>query len=191
MSFVENFSILKDPRSEINQRHNLLDILFLAGTAVMSGAEGWKDIKDFGEEKLDWLRQYRDFKHGIPADDTIARVISGLDSEQFTLCFVNWVNELRSKDGREQIAIDGKTLRRSYTGDRTTALHSITAWSKRNGLILAQMRSNGKANEKASVLEMLDLLELKGAIVTADAMNTEKKIAKKIHDKGGDYVLCV
>ncbi|HAT8752936.1 TPA: ISAs1 family transposase, partial [Legionella pneumophila] len=62
MSFVENFSILKDPRSEINQRHNLLDILFLAGTAVMSGAEGWKDIKDFGEEKLDWLRQYRDFK---------------------------------------------------------------------------------------------------------------------------------
>ncbi|HCR5091023.1 TPA: ISAs1 family transposase, partial [Legionella pneumophila] len=147
--------------------------------------------KDFGEEKLDWLRQYRDFKHGIPADDTIARVISALDSEQFTLCFVNWVNELRSKDGREQIAIDGKTLRRSYTGDRTTALHSITAWSKRNGLILAQMRSNGKANEKASVLEMLDLLELKGAIVTADAMNTEKKIAKKIHDKGGDYVLCV
>ncbi|WP_411372917.1 ISAs1 family transposase, partial [Legionella pneumophila] len=89
------FSYLKITLSEINQRHNLLHILFLAG------AEGWKDIKDFGEEKLDWLRQYRDFKHGIPADDTIARVISALDSEQFTLCFVSWVNELRSKDGRE------------------------------------------------------------------------------------------
>ncbi len=191
MSFVESFSIIADPRSEINLRHDLLDILFLAATAVMSGAEGWKDIKDFGEEKIDWLRQYRDFNHGIPADDTIARIISALDSEQFTLCFVSWVNELRSKDGREQIAIDGKTLRRSFTGDRTTALHSITAWSKQNGLVLAQKRSKGKANEKASVLEMLDLLELKGAIVTADAMNTEKKIAKKICDKGGDYVLCV
>ena len=85
-------------------------------------------------------------------------------NEQFTQCFIDWVNELRIQQGTEQIAIDGKTLRRSFTGARTSALHSITAWSKTNGLVLAQLKSKGKKNENHSVLELLDLLELKGSM---------------------------
>lgn len=191
MLFIERFSILEDPRTDINKKYELLDILFLTATAVLSGAEGWKDIKEFGDAKLDWLRQYRPFTSGIPVDDTIARIIGAIDSEQLTACFVSWVNGLRKEFNREQIAIDGKTLRRSFDGERTTALHSITAWSKENGLVLCQKQSQGKKNENATVLEMLDMLSVKGAIVTLDAMNTQKKIAKKICDKGGDYVLCV
>ncbi len=191
MSFLTHFSVINDPRHEINKKHDLLDILFLTASAVMSGAQGWKDIHAFGEAKLTWLRQYRAFEAGIPVDDTIARVISALDPTHFTQCFVAWVNELRTQKGGEHIAIDGKTLRRSFSGERSTALHSITAWSKTNGLVLAQRKSAGKKNEHQSVLAMLDILELKHSVVTLDAMNTQKKIAKKINAKGGDYVLCV
>ena len=191
MSFIDHFSDLEDPRSDINKRYELLDIVFLVATAVMSGAEGWKEIKEFGDNKLEWLRQYRPYAQGIPVDDTIARIIGALSPEGFVSCFMNWVNELRAKEGGDQIAIDGKTLRRSFNGERTTALHSIAAWSKTNGLVLSQMKSQGKKNENVSVLAMLDLLELKGSIVTMDAMNTQKKIVDSIHKKGGDYVLPV
>ncbi len=191
MSFLEHFSIIEDSRYDINKKHNLLDVLFLTATAVMSGAEGWKDIQEFGKAKLDWLRQYRCFESGIPVDDTIARIISALDSGQFTRCFIAWVNELRSSKGCRQIAIDGKTLRHSFQGERSTALHSITAWSKTHGLVLAQMKSKNKKNENMSALELLDLLELNGAVITMDAMNTEKKIVEKIQRYGGDYLLPV
>lgn len=191
MSFIEHFSIIEDPRKDINVKHDFLDVLFLTVSAVISGAEGWQDIEDFGRDKLDWLRLHRPFKNGIPVDDTIARIVRVIEPEQFNQAFVNWVNEVRRDNGKEQIAIDGKTLRHSFDGDKNTALHSITAWSKSNGLILAQSRSQGKKNENSSILDMLDTLSISGAIVSADAMNTQKKIAAKIHAKGGDYVLCV
>ncbi len=158
-------------------------------SAVLSGAEGWTDIKAFGDEKLDWLRRYRPFANGIPVDDTIARVVRAIDPEQFNRAFLNWVNEVRGASGQEQIALDGKTLRRSHEGDRQAALHSITAWGHECGLVLAQLKSTGKKNEQASVLEMLDMLHIKGAHITADAMNTQKKIVERIHGKGGDYTL--
>ncbi len=108
----------------------LIDIVFLVATAFMSGAESWKEIQAFRENKLGWLRQYRPYAQGIPVDDTIARTIAALCPEAFTTCFMNWVNELRLAKGREQIAIDGTTLRRSFSAQRTTELYSITAWSK-------------------------------------------------------------
>jgi len=191
MSLIEQFSIIEDPRSHINQKHDLLDILFLTVSAVVSGAEGWSDIEYFGINKLSWLRQYREFKHGIPVDDTIARIIRAINPEQFNQAFINWVNEVRSDNGHEQIAIDGKTLRHSYGEDHHSALHSITAWSKSAGLVLAQSKSQGKKNENQSVLEMLDILNIKGSLISADAMNTQKKICKKIISKQADYVLCV
>ncbi|MDQ7072371.1 MAG: ISAs1 family transposase [Gammaproteobacteria bacterium] len=191
MSFLAHFGDIDDPRNPINVKHDLLDVLFLAVSAVISGAEGWKDIKEFGDEKLDWLRQYRTFNNGIPVDDTIARIIRAIEPEQFNRAFINWVNEVRSEKGQEQIAIDGKTLRHSFDGERHTALHSITAWSKSQGLVLAQLKSTGKKNENASVLDMLDHLNIKGALISADAMNTQRKIADKIIKKQGDYILCV
>ncbi|MCY4363182.1 MAG: ISAs1 family transposase [Gammaproteobacteria bacterium] len=189
MSLLAQLATIDDPRRDINKKHALLDILFLTVSAVLSGAEGWKDIKEFGDEKLDWLRQYRPFGNGIPVDDTIARVVRAIDPTQFNRAFIAWVNEVRRAQGQEQIALNGKTLRRSHDGEKQAALHSITAWGHECGLVLAQMKSSGKKNEQASVMEMLELLQVDGAHITADAMNTQKKIARKIHEKGGDYTL--
>lgn len=112
--------------------------------------------------------------------------------EEFTKCFISWVNELRRFEGKEQIAIDGKTLRHTFTdGDRMTALHSVTVWSGSNGLVLGQSRSKGKKNENKTVMELLDLIEMKDAIITMDAMNTQRQIVEKIHKKQADYVLSV
>lgn len=191
MIFIDCFKEIEDPRTDINVRHNLLDVIFLTITGIVSGCEGWKDIHEFGLAKLDWLRQYRCFEHGIPVDDTIARIISALDPQAFTRCFISWVNELRRCDGKDIIAIDGKTLKRSYqtSEDKMTALHSVTVWSKENGLVLAQSRSKGKKNENKTVLELVELLELKDAIITIDAMNSQKVIAEKIYQKKADYVM--
>ncbi|HAT8180831.1 TPA: ISAs1 family transposase, partial [Legionella pneumophila] len=192
MSFIDYFGEITDPRKDINVKHDLLDFIFLTITAVVSGCEGWKDSYDFGRVKLSWLRQYREFKNGIPVDDTIARIISSLVPEEFTRCFIAWVNELRGFEGKEQIAIDGKTLHHSFTdGDRMTALHRVTVWSKSNGLVLGQSRSRGKKNENKTVIELLDLIEIKDAIITMDAMNTQRQIVEKIQQKQADYVLSV
>ena len=189
MSVLTHSATIDDPRRDINKKHEWLDILFLTVSAVMSGAGGWKDIKDFGDEKLDWLRRYRLFHNGIPVEDTIARVVRAIDPEQFNRAFLSWVNEVRRAQGQEQIALDGKTLRRSHDGDRQTALHRITAWGHECGLVLAQMKSTGKKHEPASVLALLELLQVTGAHITAEALNTQKKLARKLHGKGGDYTL--
>lgn len=192
MSFIDYFGEISDPRKDINVKHNLLDVIFLTITGIISGCEGWKDIYDFGCAKLSWLRQYREFKNGIPVDDTIARIISALVPEEFTKCFIGWVNEFRRYEGKELISIDGKTLRHSFQdGDRMTALHSVTVWSKSNGLVLGQSRSKGKKNENKTVLELLDLIEMRDAVITMDAMNTQRQIVEKIQQKKADYILSV
>lgn len=191
MSFLSHFSEITDPRTQINVRHDFLDVIFLTVSAVLSGAEGWSDIEVFGRDKLDWLRRYRPFESGIPVDDTIARIVRVICPEQLNNAFMNWVNEVRVETGKPQIAIDGKTLRHSYDGDKHTALHSITAWSKDAGLVLAQLKSSGKKNENATVLDILDTLNIKGALISADAMNSQKKIVEKICTENADYVLCI
>ena len=191
MSFLSHFSEVTDPRTQINVQHDFIDVIFLTVSAVLSGAEGWSDIEVFGRDKLDWLRQYRPFENGIPVDDTIARIVRVICPEQLNKAFMNWVNEVRVETGKPQIAIDGKTLRHSYDGDKQTALHSITAWSKDAGLVLAQLKSSGKKNENASVLDLLDTLNIKGALISADAMNSQKKIVEKICSENADYVLCI
>jgi len=191
MSFVDHFSHIEDPRKPINLKYNFLDMLFLTFAGVVSGAEGWSDIVNFGHNKLDWLQQYRDFEHGIPVDDTLARIIRAIEPIQLNQAFIDWVNEERRETGKEQIAIDGKTLRGSRDAEQHSALHSITAWSKSEGLVLAQLQSSTKKNENASVLEVLNVLNVKGATITVDAMNTQRKIAERIIDKKGDYVMCV
>lgn len=192
MSFIDYFGSVNDPRKDINVKHELLDVIFLTITGVTSGCEGWKDIYEFGCAKIEWLRKYRPFKNGIPVDDTIARIISALVPEEFTKSFIDWVNELRSYEGKEQISIDGKTLRHSFNnGDRMSALHSVTVWSKSNGLVLAQSRSKGKKNENKTVMELLDLIEINNAIITMDAMNTQRSIEAKLIQRKADYVLPV
>lgn len=189
MSFIEHFGKLDAPRSHINKNHELLDIIFLTVVGIVSGAEGWKDIKQFGDNKLTWLRQFRDFRNGIPVDDTIARVISALEPDSLLRCFISWVNEYRHSQGKELITFDGKTLRHSFDGDRQSALHSVSAYAVGQKLVLGQCRSKGKKNEVATVMELIELLELKNSIVTADAMSCLKKVRHAITKKEADYVL--
>ena len=188
MSFVDHFSVIPDPRKDINVLHNLLDILFLTVSAILCGADSWYEIEYFGKSKVDWLKKYRRFENGIPSHDTIARVIANINPDILAQSFIGWVNGLRQKNGRDVIALDGKTLRGSFNGDRHTALHVLSAWSKNNGLVLGQLKSKGKKNEIKTIPELLDLLELEGVIVTCDAMGCQKDIAEKIIAKKADYV---
>jgi predicted transposase YbfD/YdcC len=191
MSFINHFNDIQDTRSHINKKHELLDVIFLTVTAIISGAEGWKDIKQFGDSKLTWLRKFRSFENGIPVDDTIARIISSLAPEALLACFVSWVNELRDANNQSVIAFDGKTLRHSYDGDKKTAIHSVSAYAAEQGLVLAQCKSKSKKNEVSTVMALIELLELKGNIITADAMHCLKKVTKAVSKKDGDYLLQV
>lgn len=189
--FLDEIASITDPRKDINIKHNLLDILFLTFAAVVSGAEGWSEISEFGRNKLEWLRKYHRFEHGLPSEDTIARVIKSIKPDALNQAFIAWVNSIRCTSEQPQIAIDGKTLKSSRDGEKHNALHSITAWCQDSNLVLAQLKSEGKKNEQASVLDILDVLNLKGAVVTVDAMNSQKKIAEKIIDYHADYVFCI
>jgi len=189
-SLIEHFSELKDSRLERKKRHKLLDIIVLTVCAVVSGAEGWEGIAEFGEEKLDWLRQYVDFKNGIPSHDCIAYVMQRLCPIRFRECFMNWTQSVTEKVGGEVIAIDGKTARGSRDRRHNRSpLHMVSAWASKSRLVLGQQQTAEKSNEITAIPELLKLLELKGCIVTIDAMGCQKSITKQIVEQGGDYVL--
>ena len=191
-SLLEHFASLEDPRIERHREHELLDILVLAVSAVVSGAEGWEAIEEFGEAKLEWLRQYVPLANGIPSHDTIARVISRLSAKGLQECFVSWVQSVTEVSAGEIVAIDGKTVRRSFErAGRKQAIHMVSAWAKTNGVVLGQVKTEEKSNEITAIPRLLEVLALKGCIVTIDAMGCQTQIAKKIVDAGADYVLAV
>jgi predicted transposase YbfD/YdcC len=192
LSLLEHFADLPDPRIDRTKRHLLLDIIVLSICAVIAGAEGWEDIEEFGKQKHEWLKTFLRLPNGIPSHDTINRVFRMLKPEQFQECFLRWIDTLHQELGFKRIAIDGKTLRRSH--DRASAknaLHLVSAWSVENHLTLGQVAVDAKSNEITAIPKLLEILELKGAIVTIDAMGCQKEIAQKIIDGGGDYVLAV
>lgn len=191
-TFLQHFDSIQDPRIERCKKHNLFDILLLAISAVISGAEGWQDIEDFGHSKLNWLRQYRPFESGIPKHDTIARVICRLKSEEIEASFQSWIGALIKDTGCDVIAIDGKTARRSFTTKgRKNALHTVSAWSCNNQLVLGQVATDVKSNEITAIPELLERLDIENSIITLDAMGCQSQIAKQIVSKNGDYVLAL
>jgi len=191
-NFLKHFATIEDPRIDRCKRHELMDILFLSICAVLSNAEGWEDIEDFGHSKLDWLRKYLPFANGIPKHDTIARVLSRLDASSLQQSFFEWIKELVTEVDGDIIAIDGKAARRSFeTKGRRNPLHVVSAWSCENGIVMGQRKVADKSNEITAIPVLLDILELKGATVTIDAMGCQKEIAKKIIKKQGDYVLAL
>lgn len=192
LAFGRHFGDLKDPRIERTKKHLLLDIVVLAICAVICGAEGWEDIEEYGRQKHKWLRTFLQLPFGIPSHDTISRVFQQLKPEEFHRCFMSWITTLHEDLGLNLIPIDGKTLRRSFDrASAKSALHLVCAWSVANHLVLAQQAVDGKSNEITAIPELLKLLELKGAIVTIDAIGCQKSIAEQIVDGGGDYVLAV
>lgn len=191
-TFLKHFESITDPRIERCKKHNLLDILLLAISAVISGAEGWEDIEDFGHLKLDWLRKYRDFEAGIPKHDTIARVICRLKADEIEHAFQSWVSSLVKVTGCDVIAIDGKTARRSFTTkDRKNALHTVSAWSCQHQLVLGQTAVSEKSNEITAIPELLSMLDIENSIITLDAMGCQRAIAEQIIKQKADYVLAL
>ena len=189
---IEHFSKLEDPRVDRNKKHELIDVIVLCVCAVLSGAEGWCDIEEFGRTKLGWLRRYVPLANGIPVDDTIARIISALSVSGFQECFLSWMEDVVKLSDGEIIALDGKTHRRSHDRKRgVKALHMVSAWACRNGVVLGQVKTQEKSNEIVAVPELLGKLELKGCIVTLDAMGCQRTIAKQVKEGGGDYVLAL
>ena len=142
--------------------------------AVISGAESWEDIEDFGETHLDFLKQYGDFENGIPVHDTIARVVSCISPAKFHECFINWMRDCHSSDDKDVIAIDGKTLRHSYDKSRRRgAIHVISAFSTMHSLVIGQIRTDEKSNEITAIPELLNMLDIKGKIMKKDSVKKE------------------
>jgi len=192
LTIIEHFEELEDPRQAGKIEHQLSDIILLCISALLCGAEGWHDIEIFGEARLDWLKKYGNFENGIPVDDTIARVMSALNSKQFESCFINWMKSVTTATKGDVVSVDGKTLRRSFDRKNSKrAIHMVSAFAKKNGVVLGQSKTKEKSNEITAIPELLDLLEIKGCIVTIDAMGCQQKITKKIIQKEADYVIMV
>ncbi len=185
------FDDLDDPRPGHNVMHLLPDMLAIAVLAVICGAEGWVEVATFGRCKRAWLRTFLRLPHGIPSHDTFGRVFGLLDPQQFERCFLNWTASL-AKDKSRLIAIDGKTLRRSFDrADGREAIHMVSAWCQKNHLVLGQWATEAKSNEITAIPKLLDLLDLSGAVVSIDAMGCQRQIARQIVEQGGDYLLQV
>lgn len=184
------FRKLKDPRVSRRKKHLLLDIIVLTLCAVICGCTDWQQIATFGRCRLPWLKRFLCLPHGIPSHDTLERVFDRLEPQAFQACFRDWMHALHQALGLSQIAIDGKTLRGSGVGGRQ-ALHLVSAWATANCLSLGQVAVAEKSNEIPAIPQLLELLDVQGALVTLDAMGCQKEIAAKIVARGGDYVLTV
>jgi len=192
LSLAYHFAELTDPRIDRSRLHDLLDIVAIAICAVVAGADTWDDIEDFGRAKHDWLKTFLDLPNGIPCHDTYRRLFERLDPAEFQRGFLGWIEALHEATERQVIAIDGKTLRRSF--DRAkgrSALHLVHAWATANHLLLGQVAVDEKSNEITAIPKLLKMLELSGAIVTIDAMGCQKEIARTIRGRKADYLLAL
>jgi len=175
-----------------NKKHLLIDILTIAICAVVSGADDWVAVAEFGRSKAAWLEQYLALPNGIPSHDTFGDVFARICPKQFQACFLNWVQEVFELTGGQVIPIDGKTLRRSHDRSRgKAAIHVVSAWASANKIVLGQVKTEEKSNEITAIPELLRLLEIKGCLVTIDAMGCQTEIAAQIIDQGGDYILAL
>jgi len=192
-SLHQVFRQISDPRVERRKLHNLLDIIILSILAVLCGADTYEEIELFGKENHSFLKQFLSLKNGIPSHDTVNRVFQMINPRRFERCFITWSQGLKEDHILERvIAIDGKTVRGSKdTFHHKSPLHSVHAWSVENGICLAQIACGEKSNEITIIPKVLELLEIKGAIVTIDAMGTQTAIVEKIIEKEGDYILAV
>lgn len=189
VEFLASFDALDDPRQQAKVLYPLPEILLLCLCAVLGGADSWVEVALYGQQKLEFLRRFLPFAHGVPSHDQLGNVFARLDAQQFQSCFIAWVERFTAAV-RGVVAVDGKTLRRSL--DRAAEqgpIHMISAWSSQQRLVLGQCKVADKSNEIPAIPELLRLLELHGAVVTCDAMGCQREIAAQIVDQQADYVL--
>jgi predicted transposase YbfD/YdcC len=189
-SIKKYFRRLPEPRVAGRSRHLLVDIVIIAICAVIADCDDWSDIAQFGQKREAWFRRFLKLPHGIPSHDTFERVFAALDSRAFQGCCLKWFAAVGEALGLGHIAIDGKTLRGSGTSE-LRPLHVVSAWATEANLTLGQVAVDKKSNEITAIPKLLELLDLHGALVTIDAMGCQKEIAKKIVERGGDYLLTV
>jgi predicted transposase YbfD/YdcC len=195
---IAYFDDLEDPRSTINQKHPLVSVVVIAMMAVLAGAGGPTAIAKWAALKAEFLVGVLALPNGIPRKDVFRRVLSLLKPEAFQTCFVNWLQSLRAQAAaatevdKPVLAVDGKTARRSHDKSKGLgALHAVSVWASEFGLSLGQVACQEKSNEITAIPELLRLVDIKGTIITIDAMGTQKAIAAQIIDSGADYVLAL
>jgi len=191
-SLEECFKDLPDPRVQGRCDHKLLDIIVIAVCGVLCGADSWTGIETFGKSKRVWLSENLELENGIPSHDTFAYVFARLDSQAFQASFARWVESVFHVTKGQVIAIDGKTARRSH--DKTIgkdAIHMVSAWASRNGIVLGQRKVDAKSNEITAIPELLRLLDVTGCLITIDAIGCQTEIARVIRDEKADYLLRV
>jgi predicted transposase YbfD/YdcC len=191
-SVLQHFQEMEDPRVERGQNHPLVSLVSIAILATLAGADSFVAIERYGKAKQSWLETFLELPKGIPSHDTFGRVMAMLSPEDLETRFLAWVSRISERLGVELVHIDGKTVRGSYDREgQLKALHSVSAWSSEHGLVLGQQKVDAKSNEITAVPLLLKLLNLKGTIVTLDAMGTQTAIATQIKQAEGDYVLAL
>lgn len=186
-----HFQQLQDPRGP-SRWHRMDEMLMIAILAVLCGASGWTEVQQFGQAKIKWLKTFLTLPHGIPSHDTFGRLFAALDPTQLEQCFINWTASLAKSSGGKLVAIDGKTIRRSF--DRASgkaAIHMISAFAADNHLVLGQLACEVKSNEITALPRLLKLLDLRGATVTVDALHCQKDTATAIRNAGANYLMQV
>lgn len=189
-SLVNCFENLTDPRIDRTKLHKLIDIVVMAICAVVAGCDTFDAIEVFCTAQEQWFRRFLELPNGIPSQDTFERVFARIDPKQFRASFSTWAKELAGIFTNEVIAIDGQTMRGAKrSGQSKSPIHIVSAWAVGLRLVLAQTKVDEKSNEITAIPEVLKLLDIKGCIVTMDAMGCQQKIAQQIIDQKGDYVL--
>jgi len=195
---VSYFDQLEDPRSTINQKHPLVSVVVIALMAVLAGAGGPSAIARWAALKAELLMNVLPLPNGIPRKDVFRRVLALLQPQAFQACFASWLESLRTEAAaadpvdKPVLAVDGKTARRSYNRRKGLgALHSVSVWASEFGLSLGQVACAEKSNEITAIPELLRLVDIRGTIITIDAIGTQKAIAEQIVDSGADYVLAL
>ena len=189
--FFNYFITIYDPRQDEKVKHKLIDVIFIVVCAMICNCNDWREIEIWAEERQDWLSKYLELPNGIPSQYTYQRVFDVIDPKQFGRCFTQWMKDVTEVSKGTVVAIDGKTARGTAEKDKK-AIHIVNAWCSSNKMILGQVKTDEKSNEITAVPELLDMLFLKGCIVTVDAMNTQKKTVEKIvKEKKADYVVAL
>ncbi len=191
-SLIDHFLVITDPRLNRTKRHNLIDIIVIAVCGVVCSCETWVDIEEYGHSKKDWFRKFLELPGGIPSHDTFGRVFSLIDPLEFQKAFYEWTKSVIQITEGEVIAMDGKYFRSSLTraGDPRSVIGMVSAWASKAGVALAQKKADfKKSGEKKVYKELIDVLDLKGCIVTMDAYGCHADITNKILEKKGDFVV--
>jgi predicted transposase YbfD/YdcC len=189
LSLFDSLEQVPDPRRERTKLHRLVDILVIAVCATICAAETWEEIAEFGQAKESWFRKFLALPNGIPSHDTFRRVFLRLNPQQFQESFLIWVRAVTSLTSGEIVSIDGKSARGARTKDGKEGLRMVSAWAGEQRLVLGQLKTREKSNEITAIPRLLELLELRGCIVTIDAMGCQREIAAQLIAQGADYVL--